>query len=233
MRTISGLFSLQNFVVSLASMSALATAYAIPIRSEYTTLVRRDNKVTVGTKHGTLGKQISPATHTKSTVHHLDHWDGVDHPGHVIKQYKSGKLNTHEIEGLTAVGQHVHSDPHTGKVVMKHVPGRSLAHMVGDVHDHGERQKMVNKWKPKVAEHAAHIAKTKGVLHDDLNMNNVLIHNHPVHGEQIHFIDWEHHTKAGAPGFTTDSKKIHDKMNVIWDSTQTPPDRSKSASPRH
>ena len=24
-------------------------------------------------------------------------------------------------------------------------------------------------------------------------MLQVLVHNHPVHGEQIHFIDWEHH----------------------------------------
>jgi len=48
---------------------------------------------------------------------------------------------------------------------MKEMPGKSLAHIIGDVKDHGERQKEVEKWKPKVAAAAAHIAKTKGVLH--------------------------------------------------------------------
>jgi len=64
--------------------------------------------------------------------------------------------------------------------------------MVGDVKDHGTRKDLVNEWEPKVAEAAAHVAKTKGVLHghlsafvfqrctdvnivvdSDLNMNNV------------------------------------------------------------
>jgi hypothetical protein len=230
MRAISGLFSLQSFVVSLVSISTLATTYALPVDSESVALFRR-NGVTVAGKTGKLGKQLSPASHAKSTVHRLDHWDGHDHPGHVIKQYASGKLSNHEVNGLKAVGQHVHSDPHTGKVVMKEMPGRSLAHMVGDVHDHAKRKEFVDHWKPKVAAAAAHIAKTKGVLHGDLNMNNILVHNHPEHGEQIHFIDWEHHHEKGSKEFTDDHHKIHSNLNMVWDSTATPPEAKKSKSP--
>jgi len=43
-----------------------------------------------------------------------------------------------------AVGQHVHSDSKTGKVVMKEMPGKLLAHIIGDVKNHGERRR---KWK--------------------------------------------------------------------------------------
>ena len=182
MLAITSLFSLRHFVVSLASISALSTAYAAPLWSDYTTLDRR-NEVKVGDKFGTLGKQLSPKSHDKSTVHRLgrpslkssvriiadaknaDHWDGKANPGHVVKQYKSKKMSDHEIKGLIAVGQHVHSDLKTGKIVMKEVPGKPLAHIIGDVKDHGERQKEMEKWKPKVAKAAAHIAETKGVLH--------------------------------------------------------------------
>jgi len=70
MLAITSLFSLRHFVVSLASISALSTAYAAPLGSEYMTLDRR-TEVHVGNKVGTLGKQLSPKSHEKSTVHRL------------------------------------------------------------------------------------------------------------------------------------------------------------------
>jgi len=66
----TNLFSLRLFAVSLASISALSTAYAAPLGSEYVTLDRRTD-VHVGSKVGTLGKQLSPTSHAKSTVHRL------------------------------------------------------------------------------------------------------------------------------------------------------------------
>jgi len=66
-----------------------------------------------------------------------------------------------------------------------------MAHLMKKLPD-DKRKAFVDHWKPKVAEHAAHIAETKGILHryisaiffyrcidadividSDLNMNNV------------------------------------------------------------
>jgi len=70
MRLVASLFSVQNFVISLASLSALVTVSAIPVRSDAITLARR-NSVTVGGKVAKLGEQLSHANHDKSTVHQL------------------------------------------------------------------------------------------------------------------------------------------------------------------
>jgi glycerol-3-phosphate dehydrogenase len=99
-------------------------------------------------------------------------------------------VNDKEIKGLQAAGQYIHHD--SKSVVMHEVKGTPLSHFVAAV-PHDQRKAFVDHWKPKVAEHAALIAKTKGILHkyvsavcfppmhidvgvvfdSDLNINNV------------------------------------------------------------
>jgi len=216
MRAISGLFSLQHFVVLLASISALATAYAAPVRSDYMTLDRRATTVTVSGKVAELGEQVSPASHAKSTVYRLSKWDGKANPGYVIKIYKSANLDDKEVRGLTAAGQYIASDAHVKAVVMKEVTGPTLAHMVAAVHK-DKRQEFVHHWQPIVAAAAAAIASSKGILHTDLNMNNVV-----VNGDHVQLIDWEHFAEKGSKEFTTDASKIENTLRMVWDSEGTP-----------
>jgi len=227
MRTIGSLFSIRTFVISLASISALVTASAIPARSDSITLARR-NPVTVGGKSGTTGERLSSEAHLKSTVHRLDTWDGHDKPNAVVKTYNNGaKVSQKEVDGLKAAGQYIHHDDHS--VVMKEVHGVPLSDHVRAIKDHGERAKYVNEMKGKVADHVAQIAKDHGIMHKDLNMNNVIIHPEG----HVQLVDWEHHAMKGEAGFTDNKDDIHKNLDLVWDSTQTPPEarKSKSRSP--
>jgi len=100
---------------------------------------------------------------------------------------------------------------------MKEVPGKTLSEMVA-AEPVGQRQQFVHDWETKVAAAAADIAVTNKVYHGDLNMNNVI-----VDGDKVQFIDWEHFTQPGEPGFTTDKNEIL-KTLELWDSTATPPE---------
>jgi RIO-like serine/threonine protein kinase len=143
-------------------------------------------------------------------------------PGHVIKQYHGGRtVGEHEVAGLKAAGQYVAHD--NNHIVMKHIEGPTLAHIAGGIKDHTQRGEYVNSMKPHVAAKAAEYAKNNGILHGDINMNNVVVH--PKTGK-VDFVDWEHHsTPTNDPhkAFTTDANKIHSTLNTVWDSTQTPP----------
>jgi hypothetical protein len=218
------------FFVSLVSLSTLTTTFAAPVQWDDSALERR-NPVTVGAHEIHKGAQLSPATHTKSTVWQVAKTDNQNNPGHVIKQYHGGRtVSNHEVAGLTAAGQYVaHNKDH---IVMKHVEGKTMAQIAGGIKDHGERAKYINDMKPHVADKAADYAKNHGILHTDLNMNNVVVH--PTTGK-VDFVDWEHHaTAANDPHkqFTTDAKQIHSTLNTVWDSTQTPPDYKKTSSGR-
>jgi hypothetical protein len=228
MRSFATLFSVQNFVLSLATLSTLVTVSAapLPLDSDTVILERRTKTVKVGDKSGTLGEKLSHDSHVKSTVHELSHWDGKDKPNAVVKTYNGdGKVNHKEVTGLQAAGQYIHHDDKS--VVMHQVHGTPLSHMVRAV-PHDQRKAMVDSWKPKVAEHVAHIAKTKGVMHNDLNMNNVIVHPEG----HVQLVDWEHFHPKGHAEFTDDKAKIHKNLDLVWDSTATPPEgKSKSKSP--
>lgn len=218
--------SVHTFIVSLASISALLSASALPVPSESITLAPRNNvKVDIGGKVAELGKQLSHADHSKATVHQLTKWDGKSNPGAVIKTYSAfgHNVGSKEIEGLKAAGQYIH---HDGKhVVMKEIKGRPLADLVADVpRKNGQRKEYIDKMKDTVAAHAAHMAETKGILHGDLNLNNVMVHK-----GNIQLVDWEHHVKKGEPGFTHDKEKIKHHVD-LWDSDQTPPQGRKKKS---
>lgn len=214
----------------MASISALATAYAVPVRPNYTTLDRRAQSVTIGGKVAELGQQISPPLHDKSTVYRLSKWDGIANPGYVIKIYQTPGHNVDdkEIKGLKAVGQFIAAAGDT--VVMKEVKGISLAQMMADIPN--PRKAFVDHWKPIVAAAAADIAKAKGMLHGDLNMNNIM-----VNGDHVQFIDWEHFFEKDANivhdknGFTDDKNKIAAKLDIVWDPTATPFEFKKHNSP--
>ncbi|KAF8961912.1 hypothetical protein BDZ97DRAFT_1920822 [Flammula alnicola] len=218
MRAISCLFSLQHFILSLASISALATAYAVPLQSDCMTLDRRADIHIVNGKVAELGKQISPSSHDKSTVHRLKKWDGKVDPGYVIKVYKGldRVVKPTEVKGLKAAGQYIDSEENGNAVVMKEVKGKSLARIVGKL-PHDQRKVVVNGWKPKVAAEAARIASSKGVLHRDINMDNVIIHHN-----RVHLVDWENFYDKKSDQFTTDPKKILKDLDVVWDSSGTP-----------
>jgi hypothetical protein len=224
MRIISHFFSLQCFVASLASFSALTTAYAAPLRSDYTALDRRaETTLVVDGKVAELGTLISPASHTKSKVWRLAKWDGKSNPGYVLKKYNGNVPIGREVIGLNQVGQLIASDPKAKVLVMTEVKGKTFARMVADV-PHDKRRDFLNEWRTKVAAALAAVAKSKRIYHDDNNMNNII-----VAGSNIHFIDWEHFMLSGEDGFLDDVDRIKNKL-FVWDSSGTPQDIGKSNS---
>jgi hypothetical protein len=229
MHFLSASSSLRLFFVSLVSISTLTSTLAAPVKWDDSALERRNTPVHVGGHAITKGPQLSPATHTKSTVWQVAKTDNHENPGHVIKQYHGGRtVNAHEVSGLKAAGQYVAHDDH--HIVMKHVQGPTLAQVAGGIKDHKARGEYINSMKPHVAAKAADYAKNNGILHTDLNMNNVVVHPKTGH---VDFVDWEHHaTPTNDPHhqFTTDANKIHSTLNTVWDSTATPPDYKKTSS---
>jgi len=212
------------FFVSLVSLSTLTTTFAAPVKWDDTALERRTTPVHVGGHEIHKGAQLSPATHEKSTVWHVAKTDNHANPGHVIKEYHGGRtVKPHEVAGLKAAGQYVAHDDH--HVVMHEVPGKTLAQIAGGMGKE-DRQAYVNKMKPHVAAKAAEYVKNHGVLHGDLNMNNVVVH--PTTGH-VDLVDWEHHTIV--PKTHDASKDIHGALH-LWDSEQTPPEYKKTSSPK-
>jgi hypothetical protein len=231
MRFLSTSSSLQFFFAALVSISTLTSTFAAPVKWDDSALERRNNPVNVAGHTIQKGQQLSPGTHTKSTVWQVASTNGHANPGHVIKQYHGGRtVGDHEVAGLQAAGQYVaHNNDH---IVMKHVQGKTLAQIAGGIQDHKQRSEYVNGMKPHVAAKAAEYAQHRGVLHTDLNMNNVVVH--PTTGH-VDLVDWEHHvTPTNDPHrqFTTNPNHIHSTLNTVWDSVQTPPDYKKTSSGR-
>ncbi|KAG6815127.1 hypothetical protein H0H87_004869 [Tephrocybe sp. NHM501043] len=212
-------------LVSLASLAV----HAAPFGYESVTLDRRNGRtVKVGTKTAVLGKLVSPPGHKKSEVYRLEKWDNTPDPGYVIKIYTNGaQLNEKEKTGLTKAGQFIAADETTHAVVMKEVHGTTLAAMFAKLPPGSSRKDFVASWKPKVAAVAAKLASEKGILHIDLNMNNVV-----VDGSEIEFVDWEHYVEKGALDFTTDKKKIESNLDMVWDSSKSDPTLKNSKSPK-
>ncbi|KAF9529809.1 hypothetical protein CPB83DRAFT_254800 [Crepidotus variabilis] len=96
---------------------------------------------------------------------------------------------------------------------MKEIKGTALSKVLLDEKDQEKRKALFAQWKPKVAEAAADIAEKKGILHGDLNMNNVI-----VDGDKVNLIDWEHYSKKGDKDFTSDKAKIQSHLDMVWDS---------------
>ncbi|KAG6832012.1 hypothetical protein H0H92_006048 [Tricholoma furcatifolium] len=220
----------------------------MPVRSGsgYTgSISRRTDDVTVNGKVVKLGTLISPEGHEKSKVYHVAEYDGQGNPGYVIKIYqKDAVVSDREIAGLKIADQYVASDKKTKTLIMKSVKGTPLGLIIAEEPDHGKRQVLVQSWRPKVAKAAAEYARKKGIYHlyvlslrnnfptgidavlafRDLNVNNIF-----VNGQTLEFIDWEHYYQKGEPGFTDDEKQIEQNLEMVWDSTQTPPEYKKSS----
>ncbi|KAJ3516927.1 hypothetical protein NLJ89_g830 [Agrocybe chaxingu] len=230
MRAISHFFSLRCLAILLVSISTLTTAYAIPFRSDYIEFDRRaPNTVTVNGKVAELGARLSSSSHDKSTVWRLNKWDGKTNPGYVLKKYTNHIEKDRfedEVYGLEAVDQFIAFDLAARVLVMKEVKGRTLAEMTAEL-PHDQRRNFLNKWRPKVAEAAAAIAKSKNIYHGDMNMDSIIIDG----SNNIQFIDWEYFAKWNTPGFLSDKGKIEEKLKMAWDSTATPPRVKKSNSP--
>jgi len=204
------------FFVSLVSLSTLTTTFAAPVKWDDSALERRTNPVKVAGHTIHKGTQLSPATHEKSTVWRVAKTDNQNTPGHVIKHYHNGlTVKDHEVAGLKAAGQYVAHDDH--HVVMHEVPGKTLAQVAAGMNK-DDRRAYVNKMKPHVAAKVDHYVKNHGILHSDINMNNVVVH--PTKENHVDLVDWEHHTVVPK---THDASKEIDKALNYWDSTQTPP----------
>jgi len=218
---ISGLISIQPFVMSLVSLSVLATVGAAPVGSSYMTLDRRappkahavGDTITISDHVAVLGIQLSPKAHGKSTVSRVAIWDGHENPGYVLKTYHRGNVLTGEVEGLKAVHQLIAADHKS--VVMKEVKGRTFSEMEKEADlVPGGRKKLYEEWKPKIAQALAKIAMENHILHDDNNSGNIIID-----GQNIQFVDWEHTVKKGMERFTTDVATIMRDLDVVLSSS--------------
>lgn len=93
----------------------------------------------------------------------LASWDGKENPGYVIKIYKTGALRKIEIDGLERVKQLVAVDEKEKALVMHEAEGETLKKLL-EANPTGGAE-LLTKWKPKIAEEAARVAKKYGIYH--------------------------------------------------------------------
>jgi len=223
---VTALFSPRQFALSLLSLGLLTSVCAAPLPSDgegvAMTLHRRGKTMTIDGKVAELGDLLSPASHTKSEVHRLAKWNGKANPGYVLKVYKTSTLDQKEIDGLKTVGQWIASDAAAKAVVMKEAKGTLFSKILA-AEPADKRSALMNSWLPKIAKAAAAIAKDKGILHIDMNADNIVID-----GATITFIDWEHYYLRTNAEFTSDAAKIEENYLSLMDTPKSP----KAGSPK-
>ncbi|KAF9068164.1 hypothetical protein BDP27DRAFT_1422199 [Rhodocollybia butyracea] len=203
--------ALSLFVLS----TVLPTIYAAPCQKEgcslhHATHIPAGTTLTIDSKVAVIGAQLTtPADDKLCTVYRLASWDGKKNPtpGYVVKIFDLKSITKEEIEGLKRVGQYIAVDEKQKALVMREAQGETLDKLLAK---HRILDKELHeKWIPKIAAEAAHIAKHCGIYHSDLNDGNIVI---DMKTEKVTLIDWEYYIKDGDKGFMSDVEDIKEYL---------------------
>ncbi|KAF9063649.1 hypothetical protein BDP27DRAFT_1334808 [Rhodocollybia butyracea] len=209
-----------SITLSLFALAAvLPNIYAAPFQYADSAGLQRRAAPTfhIKGKAAVTAARLTPLAHGKSTVYRLASWDGQQNPGYVLKIYKKGTLRKVEIDGLERVKQLVAVDETLKAIVMHEAEGVTLKKLL-EGHTTGGAE-LLKTWKPKIAAEAAHIAKTYGIYHIDLNKDNIII---DLKTGRITLVDWEHYILEGHPGFKDDAASIQKDLDVVLSTPSSP-----------